>query len=661
MDKFLQTYKILFRILLVCSAFLFGVDAHAASLDQQRINFVKAETALKTGRTSVYQALVHSLNDYALVPYLRYLELRNSLSEYSRVEAFLSRYEATRYAELLRGRYLTYLASTRQWKRFLSHYKPTRKVKLQCNYHWALYQQGQRSDALRGAESLWLVGESQPDECNRLFAALQTSSVFTPDLAWRRFQLALQKGRLSLARYLRRLLSDKDKVFADRAIRVHINPNLVKSCTAWNVKSPKIAWVFIHGIDRLARTDPLLAQRVWTARRKEFSAQPADTMHIDKRLAMALVFRHHNGAFNSFDGIDPKHEDPSVGAWRIRAALVNQNWQQLRLALDALPFDERPALKWRYWEARTLAAEGKQTEAEKLYQELATERDFYGFLAADHQGLSYSFSNHPSEVTQEQLTQLEAETAIQMVREFLYFNRQADAQRQWWHAIDEFIPSKKQIAAKLAQKWGLVQTAIFTVAKAKAWDDLELRFPILYREPISSYAQLHNLAPSMLFGLIRQESVFDAQIVSPAGARGLMQIMPATGRQIARQLGDRWRSSKVLFKPNINVKYGTSYLSGLLTRHNGNFALAAAGYNAGPHRVQQWLTGRKSMDSDIWVETIPFKETRRYVRRVLAYTMVYQYRLGHEARRITSYMPRINVGRDVVKHRDSLVELTRCR
>jgi len=523
-----------------------------------------------------------------------------------------------------------------------------------------LYQQGQRSAALRGAKSLWLVGESQPDECDPLFAVLQTSSAFTPDLAWKRFQLALQTGRLSLARYLKRILSNKDKAIADRAIRIHINPGLVQNCKAWNVESPKIAWLFIHGIDRLARTDPILAEHVWTARAKEFSVQPTDVMRIEKRLAMALVFEHHTNAFNSFDEIDPKHADPAVGAWRIRAALVNQNWQQLRLALNALPVDERSALKWRYWEARTLAAEGKQTEAAKLYRELATERDFYGFLAADHQGLRYSFSNHPSLVTQDQLTQLGAEPAIQMVREFLYFDKKADAQWQWWHAINDFIPSKMQVAAKLAQKWDLVQTAIFTVAKAKAWDDLALRFPILYREQIFSYARLHNLAPSMVFGLIRQESVFDPLIVSPTGARGLMQIMPATGRQIARQLGDRWRSSKVLFEPDINVKYGTSYLGGLLDRYGGNFALAAAGYNAGPHRVQQWLSGRKSMEADIWVETIPFKETRRYVRRVLAYTIIYQQRLGNDSRRITSYMPRINAGKEVTTRLDSLVKLA-CR
>jgi soluble lytic murein transglycosylase len=143
---------------------------------------------------------------------------------------------------------------------------------------------------------------------------------------------------------------------------------------------------------------------------------------------------------------------------------------------------------------------------------------------------------------------------------------------------------------------------------------------------------------------MRQESMLDKNAESPVGARGLMQIMPETGRQIARKLNEPWRTASSLFEPDTNIKYGTFYYKQMLNRFNGNFALAAAAYNAGPNRVDKWLPSDKQMPADIWIETIPFKETRKYVTSVLSYTLIYSQRLQQNTLKIKNFLPDVQSG-----------------
>ena len=194
------------------------------------------------------------------------------------------------------------------------------------------------------------------------------------------------------------------------------------------------------------------------------------------------------------------------------------------------------------------------------------------------------------------------------------------------------------IAAKLAQQWQWDQVAIITLVKADYWDDLALRFPVNYLNQIQSNAYRQNLDPAVVFGLIRQESMLDKNAQSAVGAKGLMQIMPKTGQQIARSLGEPWQAENSLFNPDINIKYGVFYYRQLLNRFDGHFALATAAYNAGPNRVSKWLPDNRPVPADVWIETIPFKETRKYVTSVLSYSIIYQQRLQSNALKITKLL-----------------------
>jgi len=224
-----------------------------------------------------------------------------------------------------------------------------------------------------------------------------------------------------------------------------------------------------------------------------------------------------------------------------------------------------------------------------------------------------------------------------LIAELNALDRVVEAKRQWWYQIKRLKKTEIMAAAKLAEQWGWNQVAIYTIARAKYWDDVGLRFPIKYEDQIQQNARLNNLDPAIILGLIRRESAFDEKARSPVGARGLMQIMPKTGRQIARELKQKWRSESVLFNPEVNVKYGSYYYKQLLNQFNGHYALAAAAYNAGPHRVNKWLP-ELPMAADIWIETIPFKETRAYVGAVLTYALIYQQRMHRNVLKIKEFL-----------------------
>ncbi|MGZ8224372.1 MAG: transglycosylase SLT domain-containing protein, partial [Methylobacter sp.] len=327
-----------------------------------------------------------------------------------------------------------------------------------------------------------------------------------------------------------------------------------------------------------------------------------------------------------------------VREWKVRAALLEQNWQHVADALIGLKFEEREEPRWQYWLARSLNEAGNILQAQTVYAKLAADRSFYGFLAADTINKPYQLLNKPVSFGENELQALTNENDFKEIQELKFLNREKEAQQQWWFAVKKLPKARLMTAAKLAQQWQWDQVAIITLVKADYWDDLALRFPLNYLSQVQNNAYRQNLDPAIVFGLMRQESMLDKNAHSPVGAKGLMQLMPKTGKQIARDLNEQWQSENSLFNPDINIKYGSYYYRQLLNRFNGHFALATAAYNAGPGRVVNWLPVDKSVPADIWVETIPFRETRKYVTSVLSYAMIYQQRLQRNTLKIKNLM-----------------------
>lgn len=623
-------------ILLTCCLILASANAFSHILDQQRSDFLLAEKLIAQGNDDAFFKVSLTLIEYPLYPYLQYQWLKNHPEKSDKILAFLQTYKETRYAGLLRTKWLSYLAEQKRWREFIQNYQANGNIALECRFHWANFNIGHKPQALNEAKRLWAVGASQPPECEPLFSALAMSTHLTQDLIWQRFELALRENNVQLAEYLRRLLDQTNQGLADIWLKVHRKPELIQESRFWHGNDQRLGRIFAHGVDLLAKSDLDSAVAIWDAYKQYAALESRVAQKIERRLALSLAQKRKPGAYRRLNQL--LSFDKEVREWKVRSALFEQDWQYIADALASLTLEELKEPRWQYWLARSQAVNGDKANAHNLYLKLAEDRSFYGFLAADVVAKPYSLSDNPVILAGNELESLAAETDFEVVNELRYLNRDMEAGRQWWYAVKKLSKERMMIAAKLAQFWRWDQIAIMTMVKADYWDDLALRFPVSYLSHVQNNSYRHNLDPAIVLGLMRQESMLDSNARSAVGARGLMQIMPKTGRQIAQDLKERWRSENSLYNPDVNIKYGSYYYKSLLNRFNGHVALATAAYNAGPGRVSKWLPLGRAMPADIWVETIPFKETRKYVTSVLSYIIIYQHRMKTGSLKMKDFM-----------------------
>ena len=590
----------------------------------QRQLFLKAEEAVKNRKNAKYFQLAEQLKDYPLYPYLQYQWLKKNLQHESQVKQFLQEHQSSRYASHLKGKWLYHLAKKKQWQTFLEFYSETSNTSLNCYYHQAQFNSGDKQAALNGAAKLWAVGKSQPKVCDPLFSQLKKSDLFNQDLFWQRFDAALQNNKTSLAKYVKRLMPPAEQKTAELWLNLHRDPEryipelLTRSQTA---QSPLM---FTHAITRLINKDIYQAIVIWDNNKQSFAINKKPADKLEKRLAFKLAHKNESGAYERLGQLN--ESDNSSKTRRIRVALSEQNWPRVIVAIEDLSSANQKLEKWQYWLARAYQETGRPVHADEIFSELSGKRDFYGYLAADRLNRLYQLDDNPVEVTSQQIDDIKNHEEFRVAFEFLALDRVNYAKLQWWHALRQLDKSEFTAAAKLAQQWHWDEIAIFTIAKVKQWDDIEMRFPLSYAEKIHENAIEQDLNPVILFGLVRRESAFNKDAHSPVGARGLMQIMPQTGKQIARDLNERWPGKNNLYNPVKNLKYGSYYYQKLLNQFDGHYALALAAYNAGPNRVKKWLPD-ESIPADIWIETIPYRETRNYVTSVLVYAMIYQQRI----------------------------------
>ncbi len=613
-----------------------------APLSKQRKAFLAAEKALREGDTPRFRRLLRQLQDYPLLPYLEYQQLRRRLGRapVKAVQDFLRRHSASPLADRLQQAWLRSLARHGRWDDLIAAYRPSRNVALQCLYRRALYKTGAREAALEDLERLWLVGHSQPRACDPLFAAWHDRGAITPELAWRRFALAMGNNELRLARYLRRFLPDADRRWADLWIKIHRRPGLIATAARLARPHPMRHAILLHGVKRLARKDPQGAVRIWEEKLKpayDFSA--GEIAATERHLAIALAVRGDPEALARLAAADELgSRDNTLQEWRVRAALYQRNWHAVLAWIYQLDEAAQQEEHWLYWQARALDALQQKRRAESLYLALAARRSYYGFLAADRLALPYRVTSRPTSRESQDITILEHHPGILRARELFALGRIVDARREWYYATRDMAEWQLRSAAHLAHAWGWHDRAIVTMARTRHRDDLALRFPLVHRERILALASANDIEPAYAFAIIRQESAFTPDARSPAGALGLMQLLPRTARQVAASLGMPFSHRLQLLDVDTNLRLGMAHLGRMLRRYDHHPVLAAAAYNAGAYRVNKWIRHDHVTPADIWLETLPIAETRGYVRNVLLFTAIYQHRLGQQPRPLLQSM-----------------------
>jgi soluble lytic murein transglycosylase len=364
--------------------------------------------------------------------------------------------------------------------------------------------------------------------------------------------------------------------------------------------------------------------------------------YIGRHIALWAAQRHLPETSSMLYRLPPNAVDTEVRRWMIRASLRQQAWNDVLRAIATMPDGEQDTEEWQYWEAVALMEAGQGAPGTAKLQRLSTSRSYYGFLAADALGNPYTFADSRLIGDKDILGRLGKNPALLRARELFYVGIEGRGRSEWNAAVSLLGPAEQTQAAVLAHHWGWHSRAIATASAVGEFDDLLLRYPLPWREDFARYSQDAKIADSWAYGIARSESLFMRDIRSSAGAIGVMQILPETGRRMAREINHPYAGRATLTDSASNIRLGTMYLRKLFKRFDENSVLATAAYNAGPLNVEAWLPDTLQLDARIWIENIPYNETRRYVRRVLTANAIFHWRLTGEIRRISTELAAID-------------------
>ena len=629
----------LLLILAATQASLLSVD----DLKQQREQFLQARKALQEKRMDDFERFEAGLKDYPLYAYLEFDKLRESIQQANKrtIAAFIKRYRGQPVSSRMRQSWLYELARRKDWAQFLKHYKGRQPVRLQCYKLQAELGTRRSKTFVNDALKLWLVGKSQDDACDPAFKYLADKGHLTSKLIWQRIRLAMKNSQISLANYLARSLSDADRRWVDLWKEAHHEPVKTLQSTSLVRDTAISRDIILHALRRIAASDATLAHMKWEEIKPRYRFPASASGQIEKHIAMQANWQKLPEAYDWLVKVPAAAANSSVREWRIRAAIRNRDWPAILEQIGALPAAEADNEEWRYWKAKALEGTDRHKDAIDAYYALAETRDYHGFLAADRLQEPYKTLHQPLDYDPSILRKLAKRAGFIRARELFRAKLHTDARREWNAATRKLSPDELKAASALAQQWGWHDRAILTVARTHDYSDLQLRFPIDHVETISNIASSRQLDPGHIFAVIRQESAFGESARSPAGARGLMQLMPKTGIETAAKYHIPLSGTGQLYEPETNIMIGSAYLGDVMKQYNGNIVLASAAYNAGPHNVQRWLPQEDKQSSDSWIATITYKETRTYVQRILAYMAIYDWRMERLITPLSERMPDI--------------------
>jgi len=637
--------------ILICAVLQFGATEVGPSdrqiIEQQRAAFRTALIEVERGNWQPVQQYEELLKAYVLWPDLRATYLRASLknADHGEIDAFLNRYGVLKPARELRYRYALHLAAEGRMSEYLTVYKQFYQgleiANLDCLALQAEIEAGQEDQVIGRAQDLWLVGKSQADECDPVFQNLRDRNLLLKNHYADRFDLAIDAKRFSLARYLARSL---DAAYLEEANEwLNAQDKTTEFIAAWSdyADTELTKRLFEYAVKRLAINDPIAARAYWQKLVSHFSFSREQVNNVSRHIALWAARSRLPKAAEILSSLSAEARDIESGRWLVRTQLLQNRWQDVVSSIDLLATDEGQKGEWQYWKAVALQAEGDTDAADEIFAELALERSYYGFLAADAADLPYAITEMPLQPNQEVTAAIAERPELIRARELFLVGLLSRGRSEWDSAVRSMTSEEQSQAALLADSWGWHSRAISTVASAGEFDDLRLRYPLPWRSVFEKFANSAGVSYSWAYGIARSESLFMRDIRSSAGAIGVMQLMPETGRRTAREIQLPWSGLATLTDSSSNIRLGTHYLGKMFTRFGDNRILATAAYNAGPLRVEKWLPESGNLDPRIWIENIPYNETRAYVRRVLTDDAIFHWRMTGQQRRLSSELPMI--------------------
>jgi len=617
----------LFASCLLMGLLACGQVVHADSPDDL---FLSARNAYNTRNlnalTSASQAL-HAQR-YILAPYTDYWRFLLDLNQADKasIRAFLEQYRDAPFADRLRGEWLKVLARRQDWSTFFEEYPKLQRddIAVSCYAADGGIQQGQES-AVRDGKALWMTGNELPANCGAVFERLQTGGVLREEDIWARTRLLLQGSKMTVAKTVLQRLPNIDKNNLKLLDKAYQNPQQVLEKRQISFKSRLGKELNLYALERLSRSQPALALDLWEKLHTNFDV--ADRDFFWGRFALHAARKHDPAALTYFQRAGSAVLDKDQQEWKARAAMRAGDWKALQLTIAAMPESQQEEQVWQYWKARALKEQKQIVAANLILVKLSRENTYYGLLAEEEMGDVITATPAPYKANAEEIRAVLDNAGIQRALALRRLEMRTESRDEWRYASRDFDDKQLIATAEIAFREGWYDVAISTADRTKLLHDFALRYPAPYRDIMQGYAADNSLDEAWIYGLIRQESRFVSWAKSVVGASGLMQVMPETAKWIAKRMGMGDYKPAMINQLDTNLKFGTHYLRYTMDRMDQQPLMATAAYNAGPGRPKRWASD-KPLEGAVYAETIPFSETRDYVKKVLGNSMYYSQQLG---------------------------------
>jgi soluble lytic murein transglycosylase len=615
--------------------------------NRQAEAFFSAWEAARTGNRDEFHRLKAGLQDYLLYPYLQYEDLRYRRATVATEEmaAFLQSHQDWPFTAPLRKSWLLTLGKEGRWDALLRYAGDSGDTEIQCYLARARIGRGLTDGLMPLAQKLWTVGKSQPDACDPVFSWLRKNHGISSDLAWERIRLAMEARQPRLTLYLERYVDAGDQVWVSRWQEQERGGYYrLNQARQWSDQD-KGRTIARFGLRHLARSDADRSAKIYEGLAGHFSWTDDDRGGILREIALWSAVEGAADTAQRMRAVPEPYRDDKLYEWWVRYELARENWAEVVLVIAGMSGELKSDPRWRYWDARARLQVGDSDYPLELLRELSLDASYYGFLSADLLDLPYAICPQEPTVTAAEVDSLGRQPGFRRALELHRLGLRNWSRSEWQLAVSRLDRDGLRRAAALAVEHDWPDMAIFALGNSGDLRWYDWRFPTAYSALVGPYAQSTNLDASWVLGLMRSESAMATDARSSAGALGLMQIMPDTAQRLAKRHGIPYGGSQTLVQPEENIQLGTAYLRDLLDRFGENPVLATGAYNAGPHAVDRWLKNPSTVDPTIWIETLPYFETRDYIPRVLAFSAIYDWRRQQPVKRISARMPELKSGK----------------
>ncbi len=587
-----------------------------------------AQAAFRAGDPVKLARHSAGLEEHLLTPWLEYWRLKLRLEDIGsgEVRAFLAREPGSYLAERLRTEWLKELGKRGDWQTFELERAPltVEDAEIRCYGLAARLAKGDRS-ALDELGQFWLEPKSLAEGCVTVAEEAVRSGKFTAGDVWQRVRLLLEAGQLDAARGAIGWLPSGEAPDERQLALAATQPQKFLASLPQALDTRPRREMAMFAAARIARDEPRSVAERLEGRLGQLLPAP-DLRHVWGRVAYEAARRLIPEAADWYARAGDAMLNDEQLAWKVRAALRAGVWPPVIQAIDRMSLAAHQDAAWSYWYARALGATGRPDGARAYLLRIAGKPNFYGMLATEELGEEFSVPEPFHQPGADEVARAHANPGLARALELYRLNLRSDATREWAFTVRNLDDAKLIAAAELARQAGIFDRTINTAIRTVSLHNYRLRYLAPFREVFREYAKVHDLDEAWLLGLTRQESRFIANAKSVAGAQGLMQLMPATARWVAGKAGlVDFRPARVI-EPEINIALGSRYLR-LVLNDLGHAVLASAAYNAGPGRARRWRDV-KPLEGAIYAETIPFNETRDYVKSVMANTVYYAALLG---------------------------------